>query len=148
VCWRKLTCKYITTDRLHAGQTNVVTEKRQEVFDMGITWTQPSTLPVLCTPVSASTPAHPTKVGFLAVRGAALRSTRFQGADLDLHASLTNGGLLQAEQPRTNALTVRILPIMGAYGASVSAVQGSQKPETAAPAVGKASGVPPRGRPV
>ena len=51
---------------------------------MGITWTQPSTLPVLCAPVSASTPAHPTKVGFLAVRGAALRTTRFQGADLDL----------------------------------------------------------------
>jgi len=115
---------------------------------MGITWTQPSTLPVLCAPVSASTPAHPTKVGFLAVRGAALSSTRFLGADLDLHASLTNGGLLQAEQPRTNTRTVRILPIMGAYGTNVSAVQGSLKPETAAPAVGKASGVPPRGRPV
>ena len=103
---------------------------------MGITWTQTSTLPVLCAPVSTPKLAHPTMVGFLAVRGAKDR------------ASLINGGLPQHEQPRTTTSTVRILPIMGAYGTGVSALQGSQKPDAAASAGVKASGVPPRGRPV
>lgn len=107
---------------------------------MGITWTQTSTLPVMCAPASTPMPAHPT-VGLMAVRGTEVSTSL-------LHGDLFNGGLLQDQRPRTNSLTVRVLPIIGAYGTSVSAFQGSQKPETTAPAGAKASGVPPRGRPV
>jgi hypothetical protein len=58
----------------------------------------------------------------------------------------TTGGSLYRE-PRTNDLNVRIQPITGAFtGISGSADQGSQKPEALIGA--KASGVPPRSRPV
>lgn len=78
---------------------------------------------------TASTLAHPTRVGFLAVQG------------------VTTGGLRFA-RPRNNQINVKIQPSMGAYGISGSAAQVSLMVDASAPATAKASGVPPRGRPV
>lgn len=112
---------------------------------MGTTWTQTSSLPDWCAPVSIDELAHSETVGFLAVR-LPDASDLTNGAEGS--ATRMTGGLPRDGRPRTTKLSVRILPIMGAYGTGVSASQGSQKPTMAAVAATKASGVPPRGRPV
>jgi hypothetical protein len=105
---------------------------------MGTTLAQTSTqlvLPVWPTPAQA---AHHTSVGFLAVQGLEMRSTTGVRAI---------GGSSLSEQPRYITCTVQLQPTTDpSNGISVSAAQGSQKP--AAPMGAKASGVPPRSRPV
>ncbi|HKD95971.1 MAG TPA: hypothetical protein VKB69_00085 [Micromonosporaceae bacterium] len=91
-------------------------------------WT-PSLAP-LCPFVPATNAAHPSPVGFLAVQGNA------------------TGGLL-VERPRNTKLEVRTQGrAIGFYGTSVPVVQGSGMTDVSAQAATKASGVPPRGRPV
>jgi hypothetical protein len=88
----------------------------------------PSPAP-LCSFAPAMNDAHPSQVGFLAVQGNA------------------TGGLL-IERPRNTQADVRTQrQALGVYGTSVPVVQGSGTDATA-PAATKASGVPPRGRPV
>ncbi len=91
-------------------------------------WT-PSSAP-LCSFVPTTNAAHLSPVGFLAVQGAA------------------TGGLL-IERPRSTKFDRRAQRPVGVYGTNVPAVQqGSGMTDTTAPAAVKASGVPPRGRPV
>jgi hypothetical protein len=92
-------------------------------------------LPVWQTPAQA---AHHSSVGFLAVQGAETQQTT---------GARATGGSSLSEQPRYITCSVQLQPITDAgNGISVSAAQGSQKP--AAPMGAKASGVPPRSRPV
>jgi hypothetical protein len=109
-------------------------------------------LPVLraCTP--AAKLAHPTQVGFLAVRDAvaaqvpvaSLGAVAAQGV-LVRQGDAIGGSLLE---PRSTTFDVRIQPSNGANGISGSAAQGSPMLDVAVPAETKARGVPPRGRPV
>lgn len=83
----------------------------------------------LCSFAPAMNGAHPFQVGLLAVQ------------------SNATGGLL-VERPRNTKADVRLQrQALGVYGTSVPVVQGSGIDVTA-PAATKASGVPPRGRPV
>jgi hypothetical protein len=106
---------------------------------VGNTLTQTSTHLVLPKWPSSAQAAHRTLVGFLAVR------------ELPTHSSGTRaiGGFSQDEQPRYITCTVQLQPITDApNGISVSAAQGSQTPAASVPMGAKASGVPPRSRPV
>lgn len=95
---------------------------------MRSTWTPSSALACFFAP--ATNAAHPSPVGFLAVQGVA------------------TGGLL-IERPRTTQSDCRAQRPVGVYGINVPAAQqGSGMTCTTAPAAVKASGVPPRGRPV
>jgi len=90
-------------------------------------WT-PSLAP-LCSFASAMNGAHPSQVGFLPVQ-----------------SNATGGRLI--ERPRNTQADVRTQrPALGVYGTSVPVVQGSGIDVTVQAAT-KASGVPPRGRPV
>jgi len=104
---------------------------------------QSSALPVLCSRVSDAKLAHPSSVGFLAVRGdLSLQGDRRPAVQGDAF-----GGLL-VKRPRSTQFDVRIQLTNGAYGISGSAAQGSPTTEATAPAGVTARGVPPRGRPV
>lgn len=97
---------------------------------MRITWMQPSTLPVLCADVPTIKTAHPTMVGFLTAQGASTGGLRFP-------------------QPRTTKETNVLAQLPnGVYGTRGSVAKGSQMADALTPVGVKASGVPPRGRPV
>lgn len=104
-------------------------DEREEVAPVrsNINKTWEPTLP--CAAVPAFTQAHPASVGFLAVQGA-----------------LTGGPRIV--RPRINDLNVGTQQSIGAYRTSGSAAAGSLMADVSAPAGAKASGVPPRGRPV
>ena len=104
---------------------------------------QTSALPVLRACVSDAKLAHPSLVGFLAVRG----DLSLQGDPRPAVQRDAFGGLL-VKRPRSTQFDVRIQLTNGAYGINGSAAQGSPATETPAPAGVTARGVPPRGRPV
>ena len=117
---------------------------------MEITLTQISALTPLCPEsVESRATAHPVKVGLSAVYGTSV-SGAWQGVVRDQHAV---GGAHNA-RPRTNELTINVQQALGVYGdpsfirTSVTAAKGSLMAKPLAPATAKASGVPPRGRPV
>ena len=117
---------------------------------MEITLTQISALTLWCPESVESRPtAHPVMVGLPAVYGTSVSGVR-QGVVRDQHAF---GGARNA-QPRTNELTINVQQPLGVYGdplfigTSVTAAKGSLMTKPLAPASAKASGVPPRGRPV
>jgi hypothetical protein len=95
-----------------------------------------STLPVWCAATLTSKPAHPQTVGLLAVQEPRVLS----GVSRQYIGGLPVSG--------TSRITNEDQRLAGVYGTGVRADKGSQKPATFAPANDKASGVPPRGRPV
>jgi hypothetical protein len=110
----------------------IIYERGEKVLTMGSTWTQTPTLLAAPVCVSADSGAHLT-VGVTTLWPQV-------GA---------TGGYSICEQLRITNRIVRILPITDAlYGTSVSAAQGSLKPEAFAPMGASTSGVPPRSRPV
>jgi len=110
---------------------------------MGITEKETSMLALLCAGAAGATTAHPKQVGLLPVHGGQV----WTGIDLA-------GGALDA-RPRTTETTNFVQRPLAGYGrpqgvngTSVSTAQDSQMAKPLAPAGTKASGVPPRGRPV
>jgi hypothetical protein len=88
------------------------------------------TLPVSRSSVSSAHIAHPKQpVGFLAVDG-----REFGGRVLT--------------RPRTNGFIDGMQQVECVYGTPVLTAQGAKSLASGAPASGKGSGVPPRGRPV
>lgn len=83
----------------------------------------------LCAPVPTQESAHSLESGFAAVKTVLTGDLRFAGS-------------------RTIDADLLIQPMNGAYGTSVSATRGTQKPIALAPAGVDSRGVPPRGRPV
>lgn len=98
---------------------------------MKITLTQSLTLPVPCANPLTIKAAHLIPVGFLSVRGAA------------------TGDPCLGRSRSMNETNVRTrMTATGVYGTRGSVAQGSQAADALVPASAKASGVPPRGRPV
>jgi hypothetical protein len=122
---------------------------RQEVLTVGINWTQTSARPVMPEGRTAQTDAHRALVGLLAVRPGSFAQVCSPNVS-ETSGVRATGGFSQSEQPRSIDFSVRVQLINGAaYGTTGgSAAKGSQKPELLAPAAVKASGVPPRSRPV
>jgi hypothetical protein len=112
-------------------------------------WTQSSVLAFVCPELAESRiDAHPAQVGLSGVRDSESRGMKLSG----LQQEQATGGVLIA-QPRTTDLTINVQQTLGAYGTpshgtSVFTAKGSLMARPIAPATGKASGVPPRGRPV
>lgn len=111
---------------------------------MATTEKETSMLALLCAGVSGPKPAHQILVGLLPVRD----------EQVCIGFDLAAGGALNA-RPRTTETPNFVQRPLGGYGrpqgvntTSVSIAQGSQMASPLAPASTKASGVPPRGRPV